>query len=185
MRNLLCLSLVMMLSGCASSGVQFYTLDNHLKFEPAASDKPLVLASIKLASYLKNRQLHVLDANNHVSYSSVHLWAEPLEEGLQRILANDLEKLAQRAILRKGEAGDFCALLSLRIEKFSPDTQGNTSLSGRWFYYSNRKLMLTHNFHYQQKLKADGFAAATQSLRTLMTTLAADIAKKIQGQQVC
>ncbi|GHG64931.1 hypothetical protein GCM10010919_11920 [Alishewanella longhuensis] len=158
-------STLLLLVGCSSpaSEVRYYQL---VAQTPPAIDtrvqQPLVLAPIKVASYLNGSGLVLQQSAVEFSIARQHLWADALEQQLQRQLTEYL-----LLALPKQPLAAFNAIgartLQLEIDRFYASESGQAIVSGR-YNISGAVLDSTVPFSYQVALANDGYPAMVQAL---------------------
>jgi uncharacterized lipoprotein YmbA len=75
------------------------------------------LRPIRLAEYLKTKDMAVRTGTNGVDFALYHLWAEPLDSGIERVLAENLRAApgVQRVIM-DGLAPRHAAVYTVSVE---------------------------------------------------------------------
>lgn len=131
---LLAVPLLLLTSGCftpgASPDVTFYQLrPSPVQPKPMATfDDILVIGPIELSPYINNSRLVYRPTTHQVAYRELHRWAEPLEQNLANILAQDISAYLDsqttiaytpRVALREGMHS-----LRIRIHRFDIDEDG-------------------------------------------------------------
>jgi uncharacterized protein len=96
----LCCIAVLSTSACASSpDSRFYMLapmqDAAVSAPAAASQRPvsLCVGPVLVPGYLDRLPVCVRDSAHEVTYAEFHRWAEPLEDGISRVLVDNLSQL--------------------------------------------------------------------------------------------
>ncbi len=109
LRNLSFGSAVLAVGGCSLLPVakpdptRYYVLTSRAMAVPAPTGAPAVqLRPIDLAAYLRNRPMIVRRGDNEIDPRDFALWGEPLEQGIARVLG---EELRARGLVVAGEAG--------------------------------------------------------------------------------
>jgi uncharacterized lipoprotein YmbA len=70
---------------------QFYVLESRPPAEAARKNRPRVeLAGVEVASYLKNPRMAIRRRENEIDYAEFRRWAEPLPQGIARVIGDDL-----------------------------------------------------------------------------------------------
>jgi len=113
-----------------------HVLDPAIPYRAGAASQPaLAVARPSLPSYLDRQQLVTRGAGGEVRVLDNHLWSEPLDSGIARVLAANLSRLTgSTAILPVGNfiTLDYSALVEMRVERFDPDPSGNLVLECAW-----------------------------------------------------
>ncbi|MEZ5503184.1 MAG: PqiC family protein [Halioglobus sp.] len=88
------LTLGMVLTGCGSSPPNnYYVLSAHEFATPGGGTPTLGVGPIEVPQYLSRTNLVFNDADNTLRVASLDLWAEPLSDGIQRVLVLNLAGL--------------------------------------------------------------------------------------------
>lgn len=87
-------ALALMLSGCGSSPANNYYLLTAHDFPVAAGESPSVgVGPIVVPEYLNRKSMVYSRAGNSLQVASLDLWAEPLVDGIQRVMVLNLAGL--------------------------------------------------------------------------------------------
>lgn len=191
---LFCLT-ALMLSACSSSPViedHYYSLvlaksENTSPPDRQSASMRLIVGPVQLPSYLTARGLPLQVGPNRISSASHHLWAEPLDEAIAKVLARDLEAYS-RGISVERESGRFTVDEDCRVraefDAFHPTNASRAVVKGRYWISSddgnNR-----HEFELSRTLTDDGYAHAVDTLRGMLADLAQRIATDIENHNVC
>jgi len=120
---------------------RFYILTSSAKetASPASEPTKVFLRAVNVPEFLRGRMFVVRAGENRVNFIDEARWAEPLEAGLHRVIAEDLAQQGLRVVPRAGEdhafeitvwvkscegiAGKGAARLAARIEisKMGPE----------------------------------------------------------------
>jgi uncharacterized lipoprotein YmbA len=139
------------LSGCSPLKPQedpsrFYVLTSLAEVPASQGGSPtsevsIGLGSLELAPYLNRSQIVSRVAKNEVTISEIDRWAEPLDQGVRRVIEEDLATLiAPRAIARHPWLSVNAPDLSVDISllRFERDASGNAELLARWWLHDLR-----------------------------------------------
>ncbi|MBN2450067.1 MAG: membrane integrity-associated transporter subunit PqiC [Lentisphaeria bacterium] len=87
--------LLPMLAGCARSGpARYYTLTPLASPAPAASPGPVLrIRRVSVPVHLRQAALVVRESPTRLRYAEFDLWAQPVEDGLPEVLADNLARL--------------------------------------------------------------------------------------------
>lgn len=81
----------LMLSGCGSSPINQYYVLNAQSFSPSSGNTPSVgVGPIETPEYLSRENMVLRSTKNSLEVSADSLWAEPLDNGIQRVLVLNL-----------------------------------------------------------------------------------------------
>lgn len=134
----------LLLSGCSlplpqaqEDPTRFYVLSSPVAAVPAAPVGALRLRPVELASYLKARPMVVRRGPNELEFRDFARWGEPLEQGVARVLSDEL--VARGAVsavrnggLRTGENGDVRFELTVRVLACEGGADGSVNFHAAW-----------------------------------------------------
>jgi hypothetical protein len=108
--------------------------------EPApgtATGEPFTvgLSPVRVPGYLRRPQLVTGEGAHGLHIDEFERWAEPLEEGISRVLAENLAThLAGHRVVRQPWPAslDLRCRVAVTLERFSAGADGHVSLHGRW-----------------------------------------------------
>ena len=127
-RPILAIATLALVAGCATTPEnRYYTLSA----EPGAAsahDRRVTVAKVRLPGMMDRSQLVVRTGPQTVDIREFDRWAEPLDQLVPRILAQDLASRTSRPNLALPERHLFVA-----IDEFSADDAGAVLLVGRWW----------------------------------------------------
>jgi uncharacterized lipoprotein YmbA len=94
----------------------------------------LTLFTVCLSAYLFDTSLAVRQGTNEIAYHRSVLWAERLDNGLQRVLAANLASLlpTDQIRLSSWRSEDVSAEFYVSIQQFDVDASGHCVLVGWW-----------------------------------------------------
>lgn len=172
---------MLFVAGCSSpaSEIHYYQLST----APAKviHNKPvtaLAIAPVKVASYLNGSGLVVQQSAVEFSIARQHLWADSLEQQLQRQLTEFIT-LALPALQLVPINTPDALNLQVEIDRFYATEQGQALLSGRYTVTGNGKHH-TKPFSYQVPLAANGYPAMVSALSDAWQQLLQDIPSALQ-----
>lgn len=170
--------LLLLLSACSSQPVtSYYQLPVHMVAAEAktAAVKPLFIEPVQVASYLNGRGLVLQLSEVELVMARQHLWAEPLEQQLQRQLRDRIMPQAQQYIAVMRPAPDTLRI-AVEIEQFHGIADGYAIISGR-FALSGKTGAQPFNF--RVALTDDGYPALVAALAEGIQLLSTQIAQQI------
>lgn len=155
---------------------------------PAGALTILVGPSL-LAGYLDQPKIVTLDSPNEVSYSNSHRWAEPLEDGINRILAGQLA--AGLATQRVGMQASMGALpwdyrIGYEVQQLGGPLDGPVRLEVLWWIDSKggETREFIHTSLEQPLDAAPGdYPAYVRALQALLQQWASEAAQRVQSAQ--
>ena len=116
---------------------RFFVLRAVAEPAPAAAE-PLAaigLAPVRLPGYLRRPQLVTGEGSHELRIDEFERWAEPLEEGVTRVLAENLAaRLPSHRVVRHPwpASQELRCRIALELERFSAGGDGRVRLEGRW-----------------------------------------------------
>ena len=144
------------------------------------------LGKVVIPAYLLRDPLAVRQGVNEVHYLDDVLWAERLDNGLQRVLAEDLACLLTTDHVRLSTWTKEQVQLEIYVtlEQFDVDTQGQGEICARWRVLSpgGDRTLKTGRFNHLRKgptLTADP-QGAVATLSLLAEDLSREVAKDVE-----
>jgi uncharacterized lipoprotein YmbA len=133
--------LVLVLAGCVSlkrtEEARFFVLQSLVE-PPAAAQEPVALVgveNVRLPGHLERPQLVTWTAPGELQVDEFLRWAEPLEDGVTRTLAENLAALLpDHQVVRRPWAGDIETRCRVRValRQFGLQRDGTVRLSGQF-----------------------------------------------------
>jgi uncharacterized lipoprotein YmbA len=148
-----------------------------------ASALAIGVGKVKVPAYLLRDPLAVRQDTNEVKYLENALWAERLDNGLQRIIAEDLGRLlaTDRVRLSSWRREDVQLEVYVSIERFDIDADCQGEISAWWRILSpgGEQTLKAGQFHAVRKGPVPSLdpRAAVATLSLLVEDLSRDIAK--------
>ncbi|HEY2775043.1 MAG TPA: PqiC family protein [Candidatus Binatia bacterium] len=125
----------LVLSGCASASVRFYTLGSTATpgSEPALQDKVLV-GPVTVPSSVDRPQFVVQVESNRVDIDEFHIWAAPLAESIARTVAGDLTTLLGDHNVVVAPAANFAAnwRVGIDVQRFDSIPGDHVAIDAVW-----------------------------------------------------
>ncbi len=128
-----------LLSACSSRQSDYYMLESsapavHADHMPRTT---LVVEEIAMPGYLDRNNIVVRDAKgSHLAVASFNIWAEPLQQGMQRVLAQKLtEPLLNAGITVLPYQSSVVAPMYatyIEVVRMDADRSGHVALESRW-----------------------------------------------------
>ncbi|MDX5407637.1 MAG: ABC-type transport auxiliary lipoprotein family protein [Chromatiaceae bacterium] len=187
--SLLSATVLLVLTACSSpSSSYFYQLpapsQNQLApgvtmdkqaADNSHADKSLFIEPVKVASYLSGRGLVLQTSAVELVMARQHLWAEALDQQLQRQLRQHLSQLAPAYAVQL-QPGAHSTRLWLQLDSFHGSADGYALLSGH-FLLSGQPL--SQPFSYRVPLTDDGYPALVAALGQGVQQLSQQIAAQL------
>jgi uncharacterized lipoprotein YmbA len=113
-----------------------HILDATIPDRPITGATPAVaLSRPSLPSYLDRQELVSRAGDGQLKMNAYHLWGEPLDAAISRILATNLGRLENSLNIQPVEnfiTMDYQTLLEIRVSRFEPDVSGQMVLDCTW-----------------------------------------------------
>ncbi|MFZ0612807.1 MAG: PqiC family protein [Desulfobacterales bacterium] len=146
---LLLSSLAVLVGGCfpnigaPSKPTQFYVLNSREDMETGSAAPTMTLASgapvgvgpVRIPQYLDRPHIVIRAEENRVRISTFSYWAEPLQDGLTRVLVDNLSILLKPyrvETLPWARPADGAYRLEVSVIRFDGDVGKNATLRVRW-----------------------------------------------------
>jgi len=178
----------LMISACSTvpSQINYYLLDSAINdvghHQKLTTAKKITLQKLQLAKYLQSASLPLLQQDHGVIYANQHVWAEPLQLSIQRVLVNDFNQLSSHQLFLDNmpNAVNSDYQLQIQIDHFSATNNSEVVLIGT-YWLSNHKIASNGQpFFFKQQLDVDGFSYAIGQQRLLITELVKMIASDVE-----
>ena len=172
------------LLACGSAPVktQYYQLP-YVDVEPATHEaakerQPVVLQSLQLAPYLKQRGIAFQQSSTELILAKQHLWADDLTFQLQRHLRQSVaNQSADWVLLPIGTKAEV--QLSIQLDRFVGTNKGYALVSGEYQLQKNDCVM-TERFLIEQPLLQDGYPALVEALAEGWQQLADTLLQRLE-----
>lgn len=161
--HLLSATVLLVLTACSSPATtHFYQLPvpPDSTTENSRADKSLFIEPVKVAPYLNGRGLVLQTSTVELVMARQHLWADALDQQLQRQLRQHLSQLAPAYAVQLQPGGQSTRLW-LQLDSFHGSADGYALLSGH-FLLSGQPL--SQSFSYRVPLADDGYPALVAAL---------------------
>lgn len=166
----------LLMQGCTSAptSLNYYLLHstNSMPLMHSAAQKVIILDKITLPEYLKQRGLVYQTSDTNLHISTRHLWAEPVEEGLTKVLASALAD--NQISLYRGDQypNEESMHITLHISDFISTYEGEVVFSGQYTISSAAEDGSIHSFKFSASLENDGFPSSIKAMRNTIMQLA-------------
>lgn len=133
--------LVVLLSGCSlmrpvvDTSVRYLLEPALPEASPLAASPAVAIALPSLPPYLDRLELVTRSGDGQLDVLEDHLWGEPLDGGIARVVAANLRRLTGSANIQPSASfisRDYSALVEIRIERFDPTPDGSLVLACTW-----------------------------------------------------
>ncbi len=195
-RNVALAGLLVCLGACASKGIQdiYYSLaPGGLTSAATQSDHQretrLILASVTLPQFLQKQNLVMQKGAHTLVHARHHFWAEPLEDGIAKVLVQDIMKSSSALQVEvnagRWTTGSNCSL-RLEFDSFHATQSGRVLSAGRfWLQGADSTSPSVQQFNYSNNLLADGYAQVVTQLHSALQNLSSTIITAIETSGVC
>lgn len=183
--QLLSIASLLVLSGCVELGLGGVTPPSRLYLlaalaEPASrSDGPgLGVGPIRLARYLDRPQIVTRGPGPRIEVAEFDRWAEPLEESVARVLAENLSRQlgtdrVQRHPFRSGRAVELA--VEVDVTRFDGEPGGAVVLEA-WWRLRGEDALLQRGSRIVEEAQGPGFDALAAAMSRALATLSRHIA---------
>ena len=183
----LCLALLL-LSGCSSPRVTFYTLDPIVtaeSFSPAATIESVAIGPVTLPALLDRPQLVVRTGANRVDILETHRWAESLKSEIPRIIAADLAvmlKPARVSAYPQNAGLDAAYRILVDIQRFEMTAGEGVALDALWSVrHSDGSAVKTGRTVVSEPAGAAGYDALVAAQSRALAVLSRDLARALRA----
>lgn len=139
---LLCAALLAMLAGCAAAPhSRFYILSplsTDTAVHPGGSATVIGVGPVELPDYLNRPQIAVRSGPYELRYNEIRRWAEPLQDNVTGVLAENLARLVPSDRVARfpwGRTTTVAFQVVANISRFDADENGTVVLSASWKVY--------------------------------------------------
>jgi hypothetical protein len=164
---------------------RFYVLSARSANPAEAADLALGVGPVQLAAYLAVSEIQVRASESELSRSPVDRWAEPLEEGITRVLAQNLSaELGTRDVVLfpwyADQTPSHQVQLSVRRFELEPDGSGALEVRYEVTGLDARGGHLVRDVELRQPAAGSDVAASVTALSEALAELARRIAADIR-----
>jgi len=151
---------------------------------PADPDALVGLAPVIVAPYLDQAGLVVEVGEYQIREAQNHVWAEPLDRGIETYLVARISALLGRE-LNSGFAGEgaWRYRVDVKIEEFHGALDGNVKISGRWALVDRqeRRALAGARVTRSMPQQGEGYPGLVATQAALLDNLAQAIADALRG----
>ncbi|MBF0610915.1 MAG: membrane integrity-associated transporter subunit PqiC [Magnetococcales bacterium] len=183
-----CLVAALFLGGCStlpgepSPPTRFYLLAS----QPDGNQTPrslsylLELAGVEVAPYLHRPQLVHRQPNHRLHLAEFDQWAEELNDGVARVLEENLSLLLKGEGVRRNSgypAAGENRKLTLRIHRFERDGSGKVVLALVWSLHAGEKEILSRRFSRssQEGVAEEDFNGMVEAMNRLLWAFSLEV----------
>lgn len=178
------------LISCSSSApvTNYYQLSPVAVAEKAVSTTAknkaprLYIEPVQVASYLNGRGLVLQLSDVELEMARQHVWAEPLQQQLQRQI-RDLLSRPTTGFTLVSQPDSQTMKLQLQIDRFHAiESTGEAVVGGFFQLHQNGEPFPSHSFHVLVPLEKDGYAGMVEALSVALAQVAEQISTSIKGK---
>ena len=179
--------LVLTVTGCLSlkptpDPTQFYVLSSVANQSdpklPADSEIRICIAGVSAPAYLDVPWIVTRNGDNQVHRASFHQWAEPVADGLSRVLVENLGTILDTSdilVLSRERAGESRFFVKLSIAKFDLSTSGEATVKASWRIRNSKFATFEMNNRFERTMPfewdSSDYGVAVGQLNQLMTEI--------------
>lgn len=193
-KTILLLLATLGVAACASQPIDdnYYSLvlaadDANRSDASADATRQLLVGPVLLPDYLDRRGIVMQFGSSRVLSANHHFWAEPLDEGIGKVLVQDVAKMnAQLFVDREvgRQTANHDCRLGVEFDKFHATDKATVVSSGRYWLTSNAD-RVRREFDLTQRLSADGYGHAVDALRESLRSVAKLVSQSIDESAIC
>ncbi|VFQ44467.1 PqiC family protein [Desulfoluna butyratoxydans] len=187
--NLIVVGAFLLMAGCASSSA---VVTYHLLHPVAAPVEAghwdpstyVVVGPVELPSYLDRPQMVSRRSDHTLSVNEYQRWAEPLDEGIARTVAENLSQLTggEKMFLYPFDAPKASATMQVFMDvvRFDTDEAGKAVLDVRWgLKNGKRETLLTRHTSLSGVVDGEDQPARARALSRLVAEFSRDVARTL------
>jgi uncharacterized lipoprotein YmbA len=154
---------------------------------PATGEETLLgVLQARIPDALDRPQIVALAAPGELRVDPLRRWAEPLDEGVTRTLAENLGALLPRHRMLRSPwpaSAPLRARLAVELSAFGPQADGGVRLEGRFTILQPRdeRALVRRTFALLRPPAAGGEAATVESMSALLADLARQVATAVEA----
>ena len=149
---------------------------------PVEAPAPVGLRSVRVAAYLEDPALLLETVPGQVRSARHHAWAEPLDEGMLRLLRSELSvALGADVEADASRTNLWRHVVDVRVDQFHGSSTGDAVLVAGWTVTGagGAADATRHRLSARQRLAEPGYAALAEAQIELVRRLAAAIAESL------
>jgi len=188
MRLLTTIIFSLALFACSSTTKEnhYYSLNLTHEFDDKNTQdkKIIIIKRIQLAPFLNGQGLVMQLGKHQIVTASHHLWAEPLEQALGKLLQQRLNNSCMDYTFETAThylKHDSGMSLQLEIDKFHATDESTIEVAGRfWVLEDSRISGVSQRFSLSKDLKQDGYLHMVEKLNQAVTGISNAICSGIE-----
>lgn len=193
-RVVLAMVSAVLLAGCvtmSSPNSQLYTLSASNGESAQTADgngadlAVLAVGPVDLPDYLRRPQIVSREGENRIKVAEFDRWAAPLNEQVERVLAENLGGRVQNMVVVNYREQRFRPRyrVTMSIERFERQASGNVQLVGRWTLADadTGKALLTRRDSFTVPIQGQGYEGTVAALSKALSQLADAVAGALRS----
>jgi uncharacterized lipoprotein YmbA len=141
---------------------------------------------VEIPAYVDRPEIALRTSRNGIELAGFDRWAEPLRDGVARVLVENLSTLlgSERVVAFPFGGARIDTQVALRITRFDARTQGDCELAARWTLSADggRETLASGIGRYSEPTAAGGYAEAAAALSRALERLSRDLAQAIAAR---
>jgi uncharacterized lipoprotein YmbA len=167
----------------AAAGLSGSALDEAIESAGRELDISLGVGPITLPSYLTRSRMVTREAGNELRFHETERWGEPMSEGVQYTLTENLGILATSRVMLhpwySTRAPDYS--VALDIVRFERDSTGTVTFSGRWEVFDREgQPVASSPFMDERPPAGDSFSGSVSAQSAQLAALSLQIADALR-----
>lgn len=175
--------LIATLSACSTSPTpRFYIIEPLSTLAGMQTDKNLIIAvgQVKLPAHLNRKEIVTYSQRNRVSLAEFDRWAEPLNENITNVLAENLSELIPSDQVHAypwDTVHNFEYTVRVRVIAFGANSSGEIVLSAAWTIHNASDMPVKYmKTRYSAPRRGDDMVALVAAMSQTIEQLSRDIA---------
>ena len=175
--------LTVALTACSTSPApRFYIIEPLRTSAGMQTDKNLIVAvgPVKLPAHLNRKEIVTYSQRNRVNLAEFDRWAEPLNDNITNVLAENLSELIpsdQVYAYPWDMVSDFEYTVRVRVIAFGANSSGEIVLSASWMIHDASDLPVKYmKTRYSAPRRGDDMVALVEAMSQTLEQLGRDIA---------
>lgn len=178
-----------LLAACGTTGPSyFYVLSSSpaVSTPDALAQEPAIgVGPINIPKYLARPQMVQRSGDHQLELHEQHRWAEPLQDNITRVLAENLARMVptqQLAVFPWGRSARIDYHVTVEVSQFDADTEGNVTLTALWrvFGRTDEELVRQQLSSFTETAEGTEHAAIAAAHSRALDALSRDIAQVIR-----
>lgn len=185
----------LLLSACVtlnSPNSQLYTLSSSSENASAAPQQGasglpvLVVGPVELPDYLRRPQIVTREGQNRIKIAEFDRWAAPLNEQVERVLAENLASRVPDMVVVNYREQRFkpSYRLTVTLERFERQDMKQVELAGRWTVANaeSGEVVLTRRDRFSVPLEGSDYEATVAAQSKALSELAAAVSNALNDE---